>query len=79
MMRWVAVSIDSSSVAFAPWENTSNSFIWTRERTGGWSATMAWDSAGVMRERIYQMRATAWGQIKVSESLIASRSRTLTP
>lgn len=56
-MQWVASAIDSMRVVFVPWRGASNSFAWERTGPGHWTATLAWDSAGVPRHRIYYMEA----------------------
>jgi hypothetical protein len=55
-MQWVATSIDSARVVFAPWRGARNGFTWQRE-ADGWTATITWDSAGTPKQRVYQMRA----------------------
>ncbi len=57
-MQWVATHLDSARVDFVPWRGASNRFTWQRTGVGAWTATLQWDSAGVPRERIYEMRAT---------------------
>ena len=59
---WVAVALDSASVRFAPERGASNGFEWRRSAPGAWTARLTWDSAGVARERVYQMRAAGPGR-----------------
>lgn len=54
---WVVVALDSTSVRFAPERNASNGFEWRRRAPGSWTARLTWDSAGVAKERVYEMRA----------------------
>jgi len=54
---WVVVSLDSTSVTFAPERNASNGFEWRRTGAFTWTARLTWDSAGVARERTYEMKA----------------------
>jgi len=54
---WIAVALDSVSVRFAPERGVSNGFEWRRGAPGSWTARLTWDSAGVSRERVYDMRA----------------------
>jgi hypothetical protein len=54
---WVVEALDSSSVRFAPERNAVNAFEWRRTGAGEWTARLTWDSAGVPRERVYEMRA----------------------
>jgi hypothetical protein len=54
---WVVVALDSTSVRFAPERSAANGFEWRRGTTGTWTARLTWDSAGVARERVYEMRA----------------------
>ena len=54
--QYVAVALDSTRVAFAPWRGATNDFTWQRDQAGGWSATLTWDSAGVAMKRVYEMR-----------------------
>lgn len=54
---WVVVALDSTSVRFAPERNASNGFEWRRSALGTWTARLTWDSAGVAKERVYEMRA----------------------
>lgn len=58
---WVAVALDSASVRFAPERGASNGFEWRRGAPGAWTARLTWDSAGLARERVYQMRAAGPG------------------
>lgn len=55
-MQWVATSIDSVRVVFAPWRGANNGFTWERTGPGTWTATLAWDSAGVAKQRVYLMQ-----------------------
>lgn len=54
---WVAVALDSVSIRFAPERGATNGFEWRRGAAGSWTARLTWDSAGVPRERVYEMRA----------------------
>jgi hypothetical protein len=54
---WVVVALDSSHVRFEPERNAVNAFEWRRTAPGQWTARLTWDSAGVPRERLYEMRA----------------------
>ena len=54
---WVAVALDSVSIRFAPERGASNGFEWRRGAPGSWTARLTWDSAGVARERVYELRA----------------------
>ncbi len=54
---YVVVALDSASVRFAPERNATNGFEWRRTAPGAWTARLTWDSAGVARERMYEMRA----------------------
>ena len=54
---WIVVALDSASVRFAPERGVSNGFEWRRGAPGSWTARLTWDSAGVARERVYEMRA----------------------
>ena len=52
--RWVATTLDSSSVSFAPDRGASNHFVWSRESRDRWTATLR--SAGEPpRLTVYQM------------------------
>ena len=53
---WIVVSLDSTSVTFAPERNASNGFEWRRTGAFEWTARLTWDSAGVARERTYNMK-----------------------
>lgn len=55
-MQWVATHLDSARIEFAPWRGASNRFSWQRTAAGEWTATLQWDSAGVPRRRVYEMR-----------------------
>ena len=54
---WIVVSLDSASVTFAPERNASNGFEWRRIAPDAWTARLTWDSAGIARERTYDMKA----------------------
>ena len=54
---YVVVALDSVSVRFAPERGVSNGFEWRRGAPGAWTARLTWDSAGVARERVYELRA----------------------
>ena len=54
---WVVVALDSVSARFAPQRGASNGFEWRRGSPGSWTARLTWDSAGVARERVYELRA----------------------
>lgn len=54
---YVATALDSTSVTFAPERGAADGFVWRSTGPGAWTARLAWDSAGVPRERIYEMRA----------------------
>lgn len=54
---YVAVALDSASATFAPERGAANSFEWRSTGSGTWTARLTWDSAGVPRERLYEMRA----------------------
>jgi uncharacterized lipoprotein YbaY len=54
---YVAITLDSTSVTFAPERGASNGFEWRHTGPGAWTARITWDSAGVPRERLYEMRA----------------------
>jgi hypothetical protein len=54
---YVVTALDSVSVHFAPERNVSNAFEWRLTAAGAWTARLTWDSAGVPRERVYEMRA----------------------
>lgn len=55
--QYVAIAIDSTSVHFAALPGSANDFSWRYAGPGAWTARLTWDSAGVARERIYEMRA----------------------
>jgi hypothetical protein len=55
--RWILTRHDSVSVAFGAATGQSNGFTWTYREPGAWTARLTWDSAGVPREQIYEMRA----------------------
>lgn len=55
--RYVATAISADSVHFAALPGASNDFTWRSRGHGIWTARLTWDSAGVARERIYEMRA----------------------
>lgn len=55
--NYVAVRFDSVSVEFAPLGAAANGFTWIHAGPGAWRARLTWDSAGVVRERTYDMRA----------------------
>jgi hypothetical protein len=55
--HYVAVRFDSVSVEFAPLGAATNGFAWIHAGPGAWRARLIWDSAGVARERTYDMRA----------------------
>lgn len=55
-MQWVATRFDSARVEFAPWRGAANHFVWQRGTGRNWTATLQWDSAGVRKERVYEMR-----------------------
>ena len=55
--NYVAVRFDSVSVEFAPLGEAANGFTWIYAGPGAWHARLTWDSAGVPRERTYDMRA----------------------
>lgn len=54
---WVVVALDSIEVKFAPERGASNAFSWRRNGASAWTARLTWDSAGIARERVYEMRA----------------------
>lgn len=56
-MQWVATSIDSMRVVFAPWRGANNGFTWERTGPSTWTATLAWDSAGTPKQKVYLMQA----------------------
>ena len=56
-VSWVVVALDSTSVQFAPERGAVNAFEWRRTAPDAWTARLTWDSAGVARERVYEMRA----------------------
>jgi hypothetical protein len=56
---YVVVALDSTSVTFAPERGAVNGFEWRRTGPGAWTARLHWDSAGIPRERLYEMRAIA--------------------
>lgn len=56
-MQWVATHVDSARIEFSPWRGASNRFVWQRTAPGGWTATLEWDSAGMPKQRVYEMRA----------------------
>ncbi len=53
---YVLVALDPSSVRFAPGRGTTNGFEWRRTGDASWTARIIWDSAGVARERVYEMQ-----------------------
>jgi hypothetical protein len=53
----VATSLDSASVHFAAGPGAGNDFTWRWVAIGIWQARLTWDSSGVARERVYEMRA----------------------
>jgi hypothetical protein len=55
--RWVATSIDDSSITFEPVTKAMNSFRWQRETKDSWKAVLNWPATKdkPARERIYQM------------------------
>lgn len=53
----IATSLDSSSVHFAAGPRGGNDFTWRWVAIGMWQARLTWDSSGVARERVYEMRA----------------------
>ncbi|HSA55348.1 MAG TPA: hypothetical protein VLE53_06565 [Gemmatimonadaceae bacterium] len=55
--RYVVTAIATDSVYFAALPGAANDFTWRFVETGHWTARLTWDSAGVARERIYEMRA----------------------
>lgn len=55
--RYVATGISADSVHFAALPGRANDFTWRSGGHGRWTARLTWDSAGVARERIYDMRA----------------------
>lgn len=55
--RWVAVRFDSVEAEFVAIGDSRRGFTWTYTGPGRWSARLRWDSAGVGRERVYQMHA----------------------
>ena len=54
---WVVEGLDSVSVRFAPERNAANDFEWRRVGPGAWTARLTWDSAGVPREVLYELRS----------------------
>jgi len=53
---WVLTAMDPLSVRFDPAENATNSFVWTRQSTDSWTATLRWrDTKGEQRQRAYRM------------------------
>jgi hypothetical protein len=54
---YVVIALDSSSVTFAPERGATNGFVWRSTGPAAWTARLTWDSAGVPRERLYEMRA----------------------
>ncbi len=54
--EYVLVALDSSSVRFAPGRGAANGFEWRRTGESSWTARLTWDSAGVARERTYEMQ-----------------------
>ena len=52
---WIVTSMDSSHVVFAPEQRGSNGFEWRRAGAFRWTARLTWDSAGIARERTYEM------------------------
>ena len=55
--RYVATAVSADSVHFAALPGAANDFTWRSGGHGRWTARLTWDSAGVARERIYEMRA----------------------
>jgi hypothetical protein len=55
--QYVTTALDSTSVHFAALPGAANDFSWHYTGPGAWTARLTWDSAGVARERIYEMRA----------------------
>ena len=54
---WVVVELDSTRAKFVAERNAANGFEWRHTGPGAWTARILWDSAGVARERTYEMRA----------------------
>lgn len=55
--RWVATSLDSSSVHFVPMRGASNSFSWVRESPTRWTATLqSTTREGRARSTVYEMQ-----------------------
>ena len=54
--RYVATALSADSVHFAALPGATNDFTWRSVGHGHWTARLIWDSAGVKRERIYDMR-----------------------
>jgi hypothetical protein len=54
---YVVVALDSTTVRFAPERNAANGFEWRRTAPDAWTARLTWDSAGVAKERVYELRA----------------------
>jgi len=53
---WVLTAMDPLSLRFDPAENATNSFVWTRQSTDSWTATLRWrDTKGEKRQRAYRM------------------------
>lgn len=55
--RYVATAISADSVHFAALPGAANDFTWRSVGDGHWTARLIWDSAGVRRDRVYDMRA----------------------
>ncbi len=53
---WVLTAMDPLSLRFDPVANATNSFVWTRQSTDSWTATLRWrDAKGEQRQRAYRM------------------------
>ena len=52
----VAISLDETSITFAPLGKAQNAFRWQRENDNSWKAILTWtDKDGAPKERIYIM------------------------
>jgi hypothetical protein len=54
---WVLSSLDSARAVFVPERNANNGFEWIHTAPGSWTARLTWDSAGVPRDILYEMRS----------------------
>lgn len=56
-ITWRVIHLDSVSVQFVRVGEESSGFRWTYVGPGAWTALLTFDSAGVAKQRVYDMRA----------------------